>query len=178
MNTDTKETTEAIAYIDGANLQNAVSRFDWDFDYARFRVWLKDKFKVVRAYIFIGRIPKYQKLYDYLESAGYTLIFKEVTYNNGKPKGNVDAELVLKGVRDTFEQNIKKAVLVSSDGDYKCMVEFFKEKSVDTHIVSPYAPQFCSLLLKRTDAPIYYLVEKKHVLMKENEKAPDRDGTL
>jgi len=171
-NTNTESTAEAIAYIDGANLQNAVSRFDWDFDYARFRVWLKDKFKVVRAYIFIGRIPKYQKLYDYLESAGYTLIFKEVTYGGGSVKGNVDTELVLASVREHFERGVKKVVLVSSDGDYKCLVDFMKEKNVDIFIVSPYKDKFCSKLLKKTAVPIFYIYDKRKILMKQK-KGPD-----
>ncbi len=170
--------TKTVAYIDGVNLQNAVSRFDWKFDYGRFRIWLKDKFNVDTAYIFIGKIEKYQKLYEYLESGGYVLIFKEVTYTKGKPKGNVDAELVLTGTREYFEDDIKKAILVSSDGDYKCLIEFFKEKNVKASVISPYEPRFCSLLLKRTDVSILYIVDKKKALEVKNEKTPDRDKTL
>ena len=43
-----------------------------------------------------GFIPDNQPLYTRLQKAGYTVVFKPVTYRgDGKPKGNVDAELVL-----------------------------------------------------------------------------------
>jgi hypothetical protein len=52
-----------IAYIDAANLDYALRTQGWNLDYSRFRVWLKDKYKVEQAYIFIGLIPKYSALY-------------------------------------------------------------------------------------------------------------------
>ena len=47
-----------FAYIDGANLYNGSSSLDWKLDYRRFRIWLKDKYSVERAYIFIGLVGK------------------------------------------------------------------------------------------------------------------------
>lgn len=52
-----------IAYIDAANLDRALRDLHWKLDYSKFRVWLKDKYKTQRAYIFIGLIPKYADLY-------------------------------------------------------------------------------------------------------------------
>jgi len=43
-----------FAYIDGANLYNGSNSLGWKLDYRRFRVWLKDKYSVERAYLFIG----------------------------------------------------------------------------------------------------------------------------
>jgi hypothetical protein len=37
---------KTIAYIDGANLHQGVKNLGWRLDYARFRIWLKDKYKV------------------------------------------------------------------------------------------------------------------------------------
>ena len=86
-----------FAYIDGANLHKAMEQNGWKLDYTRFRVWLSDKYNVNRAYIFIGLIPRYKDLYTYLQESGFTLVFKEVVYdNNGKPKGNCDATLYYK----------------------------------------------------------------------------------
>jgi hypothetical protein len=57
-----------IAYIDAANLDKALRGYlGWKLDYKRFRVWLSEKYKVQRAYIFIGLIPKYKDLYTYLQ---------------------------------------------------------------------------------------------------------------
>lgn len=63
-------------YIDGANLYNGINDAGWTLDYARFRVWLTEKYGVKKAYIFIGLIPKYNKLYTYLQESGFTLMLK------------------------------------------------------------------------------------------------------
>ena len=67
-----------VAYIDGANLHKGVKALAWNFDYARFRIWLKEKYGVEQAYLFLGLIPKYKDLYTKLQEQGYTLVFKEV----------------------------------------------------------------------------------------------------
>ena len=60
----------------------------------------------------------------YLQECGFILIFKEVVYNSdGEPKGNCDADLVLQVAKDTYENKFNKAIIVSSDGDYACLIE-------------------------------------------------------
>ncbi len=71
-----------FAYIDGANLHKGVEGLGWKLNYKRFRIWLKEKYGVRAAYLFIGLIPKYKELYKHLQEAGFTLIFKEVIYYN------------------------------------------------------------------------------------------------
>jgi len=167
-----------FAYIDGANLHRGVIGLGWQIDYARFRIWLSDKYSVSRAYIFMGLIPKYKDLYTYLQEAGFTLVFKEVIYDgNGKPKGNCDADLVLQAARDMYENKFNKAVIVSSDGDYASLVKFLQERDKLKTILSPHPQDLCSILLKRTNAPIAYLNDKKSILRAQKEKAPDEDGT-
>ncbi len=167
-----------FAYIDGANLHRGISSFGWKLDYARFHVWLSDKYNVSRAYIFIGLIPKYKDLYTYLQEAGFTLVFKEVIYDgDGKPKGNCDADLVLQAARDTYENKFDTAVIVSSDGDYASLVKFLIERGKLRTILSPHTKDLCSILLKRTNAPIVYLNDQKSILQVRKEKAPDADGT-
>lgn len=177
MNKTKKENN--FAYIDGANLYKATGELGWDFDYKRFRVWLSDKYDVARAYIFIGLIPKYKDLYTYLQNSGFTLIFKEVVYDgSGKPKGNCDADLVLQAARDTYENNFGFAVIVASDGDYASLIKFLQEKKKLKTIISPSIEKKCSILLKRTNASIVYINDQHSILMTQNKKAPDRDGTL
>ncbi len=167
-----------FAYIDGANLHKGISGFDWSLDYARFRVWLSEKYNVSHAYIFIGLIPKYKDLYTYLQEAGFTLVFKEVVYDgNGKPKGNCDADLVLQATRDTYENKFDKAVIVSSDGDYAGLVRFLKERDKIKTILSPHTEKLFSVLLKRTGIPIAYIKDQKTILRTQKEKAPDADKT-
>ena len=145
-----------FAYIDGANLHKGVADLGWKLDYQRFRILLKEKYHVTRAYIFLGLVPKHKDLYTNLQEAGFTLVFKETTYNDdGKIKGNCDADLVLKATVDYFEKNYDKAVLVSSDGDYACLVKFLKERDAFFSIVSP--GNKCSFLLRKLNTQLVYL---------------------
>lgn len=154
-----------FAYIDGANLHKGVENLGWRLDYKRFRIWLKDKYKVSQAYIFIGLVPKYKDIYTSLQEAGFTLVFKETTYDGeGKIKGNCDADLVLKATRDAYENVFNKAILVSSDGDYAGLVNFLKERDKFLAIISPAASKRCSILLKRINTRIAYLDDQKSLL--------------
>ena len=127
------------AYIDGANLHNGARQLGWTLDYGKLRVWLREKYSVSKAYLFLGMIPKYKNLYVHLQEAGFTLIFKEVTYDGeGKAKGNCDADLVVKAMKDAYESNADRIVLVTSDGDYVSLVSFLIEKKKMYTILSPY----------------------------------------
>ena len=165
------------AYIDGNNLYRGVNNSGWKIDLFRFRKWLTDKYGVNRAYYFIGLIPKEKDLYASLQKAGFTLIFKEVVYDgDGKPKGNCDADLVVQAMKDVYENSCEKLVLVTSDGDYSSLVKFLQEKGKIKIILSPGIQERCSILLKRTNAPITYLNDVKHKISLNNkEKAPIKD---
>jgi len=160
-----------IAYIDGANLHKGVESSAWKLDYRHFRSWVRQKFGVTDAYLFIGLVSQRADLYTSLQSKGYILVFKEVVYDgSGKAKGNCDADLVLKAVRDYYEKNPTSVLLVSSDGDYAPLVRFWQEKKVHCTIVSPAPIAKCSILLKRTGAPIIYLEDMKHKLSYKSPK--------
>ncbi len=166
-----------FAYIDGNNLYRGVKNSDWKIDFLRFRKWLTDKYGVVTAYYFIGLIPKEKDMYEALQKAGFTLMFKEVVYDgDGKAKGNCDADLVLQVAIDTYENKFDKAVIVSSDGDYASLIKFLQERSKLKTILSPSSPKRCSILLKRIGAPITYLDGiKKKLFLNKKEKAPAKD---
>ena len=167
-----------FAYIDGANLYNGIKSSNWELHYQRFRVWLLEKYSIQTAYLFLGLISEYKDLYTRLQKDGFILVFKDVIYDdNGKPKGNCDADLVLHVVRDFYERKFDRAVIVSSDGDYASLVKFLQESKRILSILSPYQAEKCSILLKRTGVSISYLSEQKYILSK-NKKAPDRDETL
>lgn len=155
------------AYIDGANLHQGMNSLGFDLDYKKFRVWLTDKFDIKVAYIFLGNIPKYKNLYSHLQEAGYILIFKEVVYdNNGKAKGNCDADLVLKMTQDFYNKSYDKALLVSSDGDYSSVISFILSENRLLGVLSPANEKKCSILIKRTNAKIYYISDQISILRK------------
>ncbi len=156
-----------IAYIDGANLHRGMSALGLDLDYVKLRIWLKDKFDIQTAYIFLGNIPKYKKLYSYLQEANYILMFKEVIYDKeGKAKGNCDADLVLKVTQDFYKNKYEKMLLISSDGDYSSMISFLLEENKLLGVLSPADEKKCSILIKRTECKIYYISDQKSLLQK------------
>ena len=84
------------AFIDSQNLNLSIKDQGWRLDYKRFCRYLEDKYKVTKAFLFIGYIPTHQTLYTALQQQGYILVFKPtLDFKDGKIKGNVDAELVL-----------------------------------------------------------------------------------
>jgi hypothetical protein len=76
---------------------------------------------------------------------------------------------------------MEKAVIVSSDGDYASMVKFLNERKKLRIVLSPHKKEQCSVLLKRTNAPITYLDNVRGYLQvrqkERKEKAPDSDKT-
>ena len=72
------------AFIDGNNLHLGAKDSGWKVDYKRFRVFLKDKYRVAKAYYFIGYMQEHEGLYEYLSNAGYDLIFKPTIPDYGR----------------------------------------------------------------------------------------------
>jgi len=60
-------------------------------------------------------------------------------------KGNVDAELVLHAAAIEY-QNYDKAIIVSGDGDFACLVEYLAQKKKLLHVFTP--DHYYSKLLK------------------------------
>ena len=169
-----------LAYIDAANLDKALkNHLRWKMDYKRFRVWLKEKYKVERAYIFIGLIPKYKDLYTYLQDCGFFLVFKDVVYQNGTTKGNCDSDLLMQASSDFYEGDLNKAVLVASDGDYAPLIKVLHNRGRMEVVLSPSPVEKCSILIKRTGVPIAYINDQRSLLeygrYPQNKKAPDAD---
>ncbi len=90
-------------------------------------------------------------------------------------KGNCDADLVLHAVRGCYEGEFDKCVIISSDGDYACLVSFLLEKNKICSIISP--SDKCSILIKRTGVKILYL-DNLGFKVGKNKKALDMDRTI
>ncbi len=136
------------AFIDSQNLNLGVQSLGWKLDNNRFRIYLKEKYNVQIAYMFIGYVQTNQILYRSLQKAGYILIFKPTLPDkDGNIKGNVDADLVLQAMIDYDEYD--KAVIVSSDGDFYSLVNHLYKNGKLERVISPYT-KTCSTLLKKT----------------------------
>jgi hypothetical protein len=70
--------TKNIAFIDGQNLHLGTTASGWKVDFSRFRIYLKDKFQVEEAYIFLGFLDEtHQTMYRKIQRAGFILEFRE-----------------------------------------------------------------------------------------------------
>jgi uncharacterized LabA/DUF88 family protein len=136
------QTANNYAFIDSQNLNLGVRSLGWRIDYKKFRLYLKNKYQVTQAFMFIGLVANNQKLYTELQKAGFILVLKPTVqyFENGKEtvKGNVDAELVLHAAAIQYD-NYDKAIIVSGDGDFACLAEFLAEKDKLLHILTPNA---------------------------------------
>ncbi len=124
------EKEKNIAFIDGQNLHLWTASENWKIDFARFRVYLKDKFKIEKAYYYLGFLDEdEQELYFKLQEAGFIIVFREHNSNmKWKKKGNVDVDIVFEIMKQINEKvEFDKVVLVSGDWDYIKMVKYLIE---------------------------------------------------
>jgi len=142
-----KKKIKNCAFIDSQNLHMAISKLGWKIDYKKFRIYLKEHYSVKKAYMFMGFKPEEQQLYNYLQDAGFTLIFKPILeLKNGKVKGNCDAELVLQVMIDY--ERYDKAVIISGDGDFHCLIQYLQEQDKLATVLVP-THRNCSSLIKK-----------------------------
>jgi len=135
------------AFIDSQNLNLSIRDQGWKLDFKKFRVYLKDKYKVSKAFLFIGYLDKNKRMYNRLKKDGFTLIFKPtLLYKNRGIKGNVDAELVLHTMIEY--KNYGKAIIVSGDGDFYCLVEYLLNNKKLGRLLIPNRNKYSRLLYK------------------------------
>ena len=166
-----------VAYIDAANLHRGSRDLGFDIDYKKFYGWLCQKYNLSKIYLFLGFLPWHQKEYDHFEECGYYLIFKEtITSKRGETKGNCDAELILKSASDYYEKNFDSCIIISGDGDFKCLIDFLNEKNCIKAVLCPVKSK-SSYLIRKVKIPVIFLDDHYHKFLKvlETEKAPDAD---
>ncbi len=133
------------AFIDSQNLNLGVIRAGWKMDWKKFRAHLKEKYGVDKAYMFIGYVPDNESLYQQMKEAGYLVVLKptvdmlmteeELADEKHVTKGNADAELVLYAMKEL--EYYDKAVIVSGDGDFYCLVEYLEKQNKLLNLLAP-----------------------------------------
>lgn len=138
-----------FAFIDSQNLNLGVRSQGWKLDWRKFRQYLRNKYGVVKTYLFIGQVAGNESLYAHLEECGYILIFKPTLYHRERDKtiikGNVDAELVLHTMIQY--KNFTRAIIVTGDGDFHCLIEYLETKAKLLKVLVP-TKHYSSLLRK------------------------------
>jgi len=142
-----KKAGNNFAFIDSTNLHLALKDAGWGIDLKRFRVYLQEKYAVQKAFMFLGFVPEHQDLYQSLQDYGFILIFKPtLELKNGKVKGNCDAELVLQVMIEL--DDYQKAIIVSGDGDFHCLVKYLAKQNKLEKVLVP-TNKNCSVLLRK-----------------------------
>ena len=145
-----------FAFVDSQNVNLAIKDQDWVLDWQKFRKYLLDKYSVSRAYMFIGFVEGNNDLYASLQQNGYILIFKPtMQLPDGRVKGNVDAELVLYSMIEYG--NYDKAVIVTGDGDFYCLVKYLKEKGKLATLLVPNFYKYSALLKRSAGKSINFM---------------------
>ena len=116
----------------------------------------KDKYHVTTAYYFIGYTPENSDLYLSLQSHGFILVHKPtLKLPDGQLKGNCDAEMVLQAMIDYDSYN--KAVLVTSDGDFYCLVRYLQKMGKLECVLAPCLKGCSHLLTKAAQNRIAFM---------------------
>ncbi len=164
------------AFIDSQNVNLAIRSLGWKLDFSRFRVYLKEKYGVEKAYLFIGYIEGNSNLYTSLQSAGFICIFKPtLEYKDGTTKGNCDAELVLQAMIEY--PNYDKAIIVTGDGDFYCLVQYLLGKEKLFAVLIPNRFKFSALLKFRIFRPYLRYMNDLEKLLAYKKKRPHEDKT-
>ncbi len=167
------------AFIDSQNLNLGTQRAGWKMDWKKFRKFLKDKYNIEKAYMFIGYVPDNEDLYQQMNEAGYIVVLKptvdmlmteeELKDEKHVTKGNADAELVLYAMKELPYYD--KAVVVSGDGDFYCLVEYLSEKNKLLKLLAPnnhysslynHFEQYVSVLDKSKQELAYAFINRKN----------------
>lgn len=130
-----------IAYIDWQNLHLGTSSEKWKIDFNKFRIYLRDKFKVSEAYYFLWFLSdEEQELYTKIQKAWFILVFREHSSElKWKKKWNVDADIVFEIMKRIIdEKDFDKIVLVSGDWDYIKLVNYLIQKWLLEKILFPW----------------------------------------
>lgn len=159
-----------IAFIDGQNLHMGTKYAEdpWNLDFVKFSVYLKEKYKVNKAYYFLGFINTgNQDFYNEIQQAGFVLIFKKHNMEMmSKKKGNVDSDVIFLIMKKLYlREKFDKIVLVSGDGDYKNLVDFLIQQKKFHKILFPNI-KFASSLYKKLEYKYYARLNDEYVKSK------------
>lgn len=150
------------AFIDGNNVYKAKDDLGWKVDTRKLRYYLEETYGVNKAYYCIGFLEANRGLYGRLESEGYEMVYKKTSLVNGEIKGNIDAELVLKAM--TQYRVYEKAVIVTSDGDFACLVDYLIKKNKLRGVIASKRIKCSHLLEEASGSYIAYIDELRNRL--------------
>lgn len=152
------------AFIDTQNLVLGVKKLGWNIDYVHFRKFLKQKYSIQKAYIFVGYVESQSRLYQFLTACGFIVIFKKIIYKPAeKIKGNCDVDLTLRVCIDFW--NFDRAVLVTGDGDFYSLVLTLQSAHKFKALLVPHRENCSSLYRDLSSEEKIYIEDYKETLI-------------
>lgn len=154
------------AFIDGQNLYLGSKEVNFNLDYEKLRIYLKERFGVNKAFLFLGYISNNTKLYSYLRNCGYLLIFKRILISKipTKQKGNIDTHLAFYVMKN--KNRFDKAIIITSDGDFDSLVEYLDRRERLSAVITITSKKCSKLLKKSAKNKMIFLDEVKSRLSK------------
>ncbi len=152
-----------FAFIDAQNLTMGIVAMGWKLDWKKFFVYLKDKYKIDKVFVFIGFIETNTEFYNLLRRCGYILVFKPVVIDiHRNIKGNCDGDMIVYIMSRL--RNYDKAIVVTSDGDFYSTVRFLRHGHKLGCVLSPNVHKCAKLLKFEAGGLIEYLNHLQHKL--------------
>src|SRR5579859_2167754 len=136
-------------FIDGANLHLAAKMLGFDIDYRKLLKHFEARGTLLRAFFYTTVFEDQQyssvrPLVDWLDYNGYMVVTKPAkeyvdASGNRRIKGSMDIELVIDAME--LANRIDSIVLISGNGDFRCLVEAMQRQGVRVSVVSTIACQ-------------------------------------
>ena len=149
--------SKKYCFIDNQNLYLGIKSQDWDLDYKRFYIYLKEKYCVDKSILYVGYIRENENLYRYLKSCCFEIVFKNTKQygqSRRQVKGNIDVDLTVDAIRRIEEYT--DAVFVSADGDFCALYDFLiDEMNKRVEIIIPDENKYSSFLKKYRSSLVF-----------------------
>ncbi|MGY3591615.1 uncharacterized LabA/DUF88 family protein [Bradyrhizobium sp. USDA 4341] len=136
-------------FIDGPNLHATAKALGFDIDYNRLLGEFQRRGTLLRAFYYTPIVEDQEysavrPLLDWLDYNGYVVVTKPTkeifeTCGRRKVKGNIDVELAVDAMQ--LAEHVDQIILVSGDGDFRCLVEAVQRRGVRVTVVSTIAIQ-------------------------------------
>lgn len=112
--------------------------------------------------MFLGYVKGQEKMYFALKKDGYDLVFRPTLRDKkGNIKGNCDVSLSVKCMIE-FD-NFDKAIIVTGDGDFYCLIRYLKKKDKLLKIGIPNKRRY-SALLQKFHRFFFHICDLRHKL--------------
>ncbi|VVA44132.1 conserved hypothetical protein [Candidatus Roizmanbacteria bacterium] len=143
------------AFIDASNIIYGARSEGWFIDQKKLFIYLKNKFKISKAFFYYGKDsndPKKIAFLNKLETFGYILRVKEIKRFGKRMKANCDVDLTMDMLIKIMEYD--KAIVLTGDGDFAPLfIYLIKNKKQIVIISSP----------KRTAKEIRIIAGENHI---------------